>query len=61
MNSNSTITARVPGTPIASGDLFALISARQDQIDDLASIVAVQHERLDDLHRRVAGLTARLG
>ena len=60
MNTNST-TTRVPGTPLASGDLFALISAQQDQIDDLASIVAVQHERLDDLYRRVAELTARLG
>ena len=60
MNSNST-TIRVPGTPLAPGDLFALISAQQDQIDDLASIVAVQHERLDDLYRRVAELTARLG
>jgi len=60
MNNNST-TARVPGTPLASGDLFALISGQQDQIDDLASIVAVQHERLDDLYRRVAELTTRLG
>jgi hypothetical protein len=60
MNSNST-TTRVPGTPLAPGDLFALISAQQDQIDDLGSIVAVQHERLEELHRRVAELTARLG
>jgi len=60
MNNNST-TARVPGTPVASGDLFALMSGQQDQIDDLASIVAVQHERLDDLYRRVAELTTRLG